>query len=215
MKWKLTRDKYLTVDEWKTLRQFLRERAKSDKARGRVSGIRQWAMIDFVYQTGMRVGEAADVKIGDLDLEGKQAGVWVRSLKKHSKNGNRPAWVPLGTELVKHLKGYLKFKSRVGEPNGEADYLLVNKFGNKYATRGLQKLFKEACKGAELPSYFSIHALRHSCGTHLYQKTKDLRLVQKHLRHESVQTTQIYADVTSEEQTAAVNGAFNYDDEDV
>ena len=56
---------------------------------------------------------------------------------------------------------------------------------------------------------YSIHSLRHSWGTYLYQKTKDLRLVQKELRHRSPQTTAVYADVTPEERSEAVNGVWD------
>jgi len=224
MAWKLKRNMYLTIDEWMILRTSLQERANEDKARGRKSGIRLWAMIDFAYQTGFRVGELVDVKIGDLDLKRKPAGVWVQSLKKRGKEENDPSFVQIGKEGAKHLKEFLKFKAWVREPTGKGDYLFVNKSGKKYSTRGPQKLFKEALKRAGLPSGprrkgaeggFSFHSLRHSCGTRLYQHTKDLRLVQDHLRHENFETTKIYAGVTTEDVTAAVNGAFNFDDEEV
>ncbi len=66
-------------------------------------------------------------------------------------------------------------------------------------------------KEAGLPDYYSIHACRHSYGTYLYQKTKNLRLVQKQLGHSSITTTTVYADVPLEETLEAVNGIFEED----
>ena len=70
-------------------------------------------------------------------------------------------------------------------------------------------IFKRSCEVARLPSHYSIHSLRHSWGTYLYAKTKNLRLVQKELRHRSIQTTTVYADVTPEERSEAVNGVWD------
>jgi site-specific recombinase XerD len=81
-----------------------------------------------------------------------------------------------------------------------------------YSTRTLQYTFKRSIKEAGLPRYYSIHACRHSYGTYLYQKTKDLRLVQKQLGHSSITTTTVYADVTVQETLDAVNGLFEEDD---
>jgi site-specific recombinase XerD len=83
-----------------------------------------------------------------------------------------------------------------------------------YSTRTLQYAFKVSLKEARLPKYYSIHASRHSYGTYLYQKTKDLRLVQKQLGHSSITTTTVYADVTVEETLDAVNGLYKGGDKD-
>ena len=206
MRWELKREKYLTRDEVQKLRKTAEDRAAADRAKGRVSGVRAWAVIDFASQTGLRVGELAAVRIEDLSLKGKQPCVWVVAGKGRKDAEREP--VSLSKQLVKHLWSFLEFKRQVGEDTKPSAHLFISKQGGSYTTRALQKMFKEACKRAGLPAHYSIHALRHSWGTYLYQKTKDLRLVQKELRHRSPQTTAIYADVTPEERAAAVNGVW-------
>lgn len=211
MKWQLRREKYLTRDEVLKLRRFCEDRAAADLAKGRVSGVRQWAVMDFASQTGLRVGEIADVRISDLELKGKHPSVWVVGGKgrKH-RNSGKPEResVSLPGSLVGHLKEFLKFKQQVGEGGDPGDHLFISKRGAPYTTRALQLMFKAACESAGLPAYYSIHALRHSWGTYLYAKTKNLRLVQKELRHRSPQTTAVYADVTPEERSEAVNDVW-------
>ena len=73
-------------------------------------------------------------------------------------------------------------------------------------------IFKTCLAAANLPPYYSIHACRHSYGTYLYQKTKDLRMVQKQLGHASITTKTVYADVTIQDTLNGVNGLFERDD---
>lgn len=210
MKWELKRERYMTRDEVRTLRRSCEDRAAADLARGRVSGVRAWAMIDFASQTGLRVSEIASVKIVDLDLRGRNPCVWVVGGKGRCNEGSEPDREPvsLPRQLVRNLRKFIEFKKQIGEPTGESDSLFMSKRGTLYSTRALQKMFKAACRRAGLPKYYSIHALRHSWGTYLYEKTKNLRLVQKELRHRSPQTTAIYADVTPEERSEAVNDVW-------
>jgi integrase/recombinase XerD len=205
-RWELRREKYMTRDEVLRLRRCCEDRAAADLAKGRKTGVRVWAVIDLVSQTGLRVAEVANVRIRDLELPARPPVLWVVGGKARSKD-EREA-VTLSTDLAKHLKDYLEHKGRIGEGTDPKDFLFVSERGGKYSTRALQLLFKHAAKTAGLPAHYSIHALRHSWGTYLYQKTKDLRLVQKELRHKSPQTTAIYADVTPEERAKAVNGVW-------
>ena len=91
-------------------------------------------------------------------------------------------------------------------------FVLVSSHRKPYAIRTLQYAFKVCLKEAGLPAEYSIHACRHSYGTILYRKTKNLRLVQKQLGHSSITTTTVYADVTAEESVVAVNGLFEEGD---
>jgi len=88
-------------------------------------------------------------------------------------------------------------------------FVLVSSHRKPYSTRTLQYAFKVCLKEAGLPGYYSIHCCRHSYGTLLYRKTKNLRLVQKQLGHSSITTTTVYADVLMEETLEAVNGLFD------
>jgi len=115
---------------------------------------------------------------------------------------------------MKHLSEYLKWKRLLNEPTGDDDPLLMSSHRKPYSTRTLQYAFKRSIKEAGLPSTYSIHACRHSYGTYLYQKTKNLRLVQKQLGHSSITTTTVYTDVPMEETIDAVNGLYKGNDED-
>ena len=77
MKWELKAGKFMTRDEVMRLRRVCEDRALVDLAKGRVQGVRAWAVIDFVSQTGLRVAEVANVRLEDLQLRGKAPCVWV------------------------------------------------------------------------------------------------------------------------------------------
>jgi integrase/recombinase XerD len=115
---------------------------------------------------------------------------------------------------MEHIRQYLVWKRTMNESAGEDGFLLLSSHGKAFSIRTLQYAFKVSIKEAGLPSYYSIHACRHSYGTYLYKKTKDLRLVQKQLGHSSITTTTVYADVTVEETLDAVNGLYKGGDND-
>lgn len=201
--WQLSRDEYMSLDEVKRLRRSAEDRALADLAKGRTSGVRSWAVIDLALSTGLRVSEISDVRVGDLTFSGSEPHLIVRDGK-----GGKPRTVMLPEELKRHLRDFISWKRRIGEPELAEDYLLVTERGTKFTTRALQLLFKRAVKKAGLPSHFSIHACRHSYGTYLYQKTKDLRLVQDQLGHSSPAVTQVYSHITPEDRVKSVNGLW-------
>ena len=203
-RWELTRDKYMSLDEVKRLRRSSEDQALADLAKGRTSAVRSWAVIDFALSTGVRVSEIVQVKIGDLSLSRSEPQLTVLSGK-----GGKPRVVTLPQELRKHLREFIAWKKRVEEPTGPEDYLFVTERGGKFTTRALQLLFKRAAQRAGLPDYFSIHACRHTYGTYLYQKTKDLRLVQDQLGHSSPVVTQVYSHITPEDRVRSVNGLWS------
>jgi integrase/recombinase XerD len=162
----------------------------------------RWVIIARRFTTGARVAEICNVKIKDLDLQKKEPKILI-----HGKGGKK-RWVYISQSLRKHLLEYHVWKKKsVDEPVEPDDYLFQSERGGQFATRSLQSMFEIAVKGAGLPKY-SIHACRHSFGTYLYQKTKDLRMVQKQLGHVSIATTQVYADVTPEEMSNGIQGLW-------
>jgi len=188
--------------EVRKLRKYLDDKALADLAKGRTRNVRVWAVIDFALGTGARVAEISNVRIEDLDLQKKEPKVLI-----HGKGGKQ-RFIYVSQSLRKHLLQYLDWKKKaVGEPIGRDDYLFLSERGGKFATRSLQSMFETAVKGAGLPKY-SIHACRHSFGTYLYQKTKNLRMVQKQLGHVNIATTQVYADVTPEEMSNGIQGLW-------
>lgn len=193
----LTREKYLIPDQIKVLGQKTEERSKLDLMAGRTTWPRIWMMVHLGIASGLRVAEMANLKISDITF-GHKPCLYVVG------KGNKERTVELDKDLVKHIKSHVKDYDL-----GEDDYLLTSSHGKKYNTRGLQKCFKTACANAGLPGYLSIHSTRHSFGVLLYQKTLNLRAVQKQMGHEKPSTTAIYADVLPEEINDDMNDTFN------
>lgn len=201
-KWSLDRQKFLAEPEVKKLKRVVQDKAIADMKKGRTTWPRFWMVIDLAVSAGMRVSEIANLKIGQLHLNPREPRLHVTG------KGEKARDIFISKELMKHLSEYLLWKRLLGESMGEEEALLWSSHGKPYTTRALQYAFKVALREAGLPSSYSIHACRHSYGTYLYQKTKNLRLVQKQLGHSSITTTTVYADVTVEEAVQAVNGLF-------
>ena len=205
-KWTLDRQKFLSEAEIKKLRRVVEDKALADLQKGRTTWPRFWMAIDLAVSAGLRVSEIAYLKVGNLYLNSREPRLQVTG------KGQRTRDVFISRELMKHLAEYLKWKRSLDEPTGDDYPLLVSSHGRAYSPRMLQYAFKVSAKEAGLPGYYSIHACRHSYGTFLYQKTKNLRLVQKQLGHSSITTTTVYADVLVKETLEAVNGLFERDE---
>jgi site-specific recombinase XerD len=212
-RWILDRTKYMTEPEVRELRRVVESKAHADLATGRTTWPRFWMALDLAVSAGLRVSEIAGLRIGNLHLNG------IGNLNSnHSNNGEarmrvlgkgqkvRDVFISSG--LMKHLSNYLLWKRLLEEPMEPEAFVLVSSHRKPYSPRTLQYAFKECLKEAGLPLHYSIHACRHSYGTILYRKTKNLRLVQKQLGHSSITTTTVYADVSAEEAVEAVNGLF-------
>lgn len=207
-KWSLDRQKFMSEAEVKKLKRVVEDKAIADQQKGRTTWPKYWMVIDLAVSTGMRVSEIANLKVGNLSLNSKEPRIRVTGKGNHTRD------VYISKALMRHISEYLKRKTTMGESTDESDFLLVSSHDRPFSTRTLQYAFKMAAKKSGLPSYYSIHACRHSYGTYLYKNTKDLRLVQKMLGHSSITTTTVYADVTIEETITAVNGLFEKDDKD-
>ena len=193
--------KYFTEQQIRTIRRFVRDRAELHESKGLVTGIREWMAIDLLTCTGMRVSETANIRCGDLKIGYSESEVFVR----HGK-GARSRHIQIPKSLKQHLKQYLTWKQRQGEPVRKDEHLLVGQRG-PWTSQAIQQLVKKYLK--ELGLYEvgkSVHALRHSYAVHLYRRSKDLRAVQKQLGHASIQTTQVYTDVTKEDIHELIKG---------
>jgi len=207
-KWTLDRQKFLSESEVKKLRRVIEDKSLADLQKGRTTWPRFWMTIDLAVSAGLRVSEIANLRVDNLYLNSKEPRIRVTG------KGNRTRDVFISRDLMKHLSSFLEWKRTMNEPIDKDDFLLMSSHGKSYSTRALQYAFKVSIKESGLPSYYSIHSLRHSYGTYLYQKTKDLRLVQKQLGHSSIATTTIYSDVTMEETVEAVNGLFEAENQE-
>jgi site-specific recombinase XerD len=201
-KWTLDRTKYMTEPEVKELRRVVEFKAQADLEHGRTTWPRFWMALDLAVSAGMRVSEVATLRIGNLYLNNGEPRM--RVLGK----GQKVRDVFISDCLMEHLSDYLLWKRLMEEPMEPEAFVLVSSHRKPYSPRTLQYAFKVCLKVARLPLHYSIHACRHSYGTILYRKTKNLRLVQKQLGHSSITTTTVYADVSAEEAVEAVNGLF-------
>ena len=149
-------------------------------------GLRDRALIELLYATGMRVSELVGVKVSDLDLA-----------KGHvtcTGKGNKERLIPVGREACKWLRRY-QSEGRPEFKAADPNWLFVNVRGGKLSRVGFWKLLKKYVRSAGLSPNVSPHVLRHSFATHLLENDADLRVIQTLLGHESLSTTQIYTHV--------------------
>ena len=193
----IDREKYMDAIEAKQLRTVTEARAIVDFKKGRVGGVLAWMVVDLMLSTGLRVSEAASLKIQDVDL--KRGSLKVTRLKRKKKTRESLA---IGKDLIEHLREYIAWTDRTKGP------LFVGSRGPLTA-RGLQQIWKAAIKRAGLPKELSIHSARHTIAVQLLKKTGNLRQVQKQLGHASPATTaNMYADISFEDMQNGLNGLY-------
>lgn len=147
-------------------------------------GLRDRAILELLYSTGMRVGELAGLNINEVDSIG--------DVIKVKGKGKKERLVPVGKKASEALEKYLS-RRKDSKP-----YLLLNKSNGRLTVRSIERMVKKYIKQAALNYDVSPHTLRHSFATHLLDAGADLRSVQELLGHESLSTTQIYTHVTTQ-----------------
>lgn len=145
-------------------------------------GLRDRAIVELLYNTGLRLAEVSSLKRGDIDFGSGE----IKVLGK----GNKERIVPLGENAGKILTGYLDSRS------SEGDFIFSNKYGEKLGRRGIARVVKKYGAKVIEEKKFSPHALRHSFATHLLDEGANLLAVKEMLGHEKLSTTQIYAHVS-------------------
>jgi len=159
-----------------------------------VSGIRDGAILELLYGTGMRVGELVNLNIHDIDLYEKTVRVFGK--------GSKERILPLGNPSIKAIQEYLtkrsSFRKNISIDKNDLNALFLNRFGGRLSARSIRRIIIKYMKIAGLNKKISPHVLRHSFATHLLGGGADLRSVQELLGHESLSTTQIYTHITKE-----------------
>ncbi len=158
--------------------------------------LRDRALLELLYATGARVGEAVGLSIGDIDLE---SGL-VRLFGK----GSKERIVPFGRPARAAVEAWL---SPSGRPHmaplrwarrGDAEAVFLNHRGARMTRQSAWLVVSTYGEAAGLAKHLSPHVLRHSCATHLLDHGADLRIVQEMLGHASISTTQVYTKVSQE-----------------
>lgn len=197
----ITHEDFLTPRQVHALKAHCRRRAESPAPDGRTNPVRDWAILHVALDAGLRVSEICSLRIRDVILDRENASLIVRDGKGHKKRG-----VKMGKDLRDHLAEFLVWKERGGESTSGRAPLFVSSRGGPLTRTAVYRIFKEVAQAIGLPARFSIHSCRHTYASLLYRASEfNIRLVQKQLGHRSVQTTQIYADVLSEDAAIAVN----------
>ncbi|MEN8114605.1 MAG: site-specific tyrosine recombinase XerD, partial [Actinomycetota bacterium] len=154
-------------------------------------GIRDTAILEFLYGTGARVSEAITVEITDLDLE---AGTVILTGK-----GDKQRLVPLGRHARDAIHGYLPIRHDMRDARQRSDALFLNARGRSLTRQGMWEIVKRNGRDAGIAADdLSPHVLRHSAATHMIEGGADLRTVQELLGHASISTTQVYTLVSPE-----------------
>ena len=159
-------------------------------------GLRDRAMLEFLYATGARISEACGLSLGDFDHEEQL----VRLLGK----GSKERIVPYGRYAAAALAEWLGPSGRPHlEPQrwarrGDAEAVFLNLRGARLSRQAAWALVKKYGDRIGLGHKLSPHVLRHSCATHLLDHGADLRIVQELLGHASISTTQVYTRVSQE-----------------
>ncbi|MEA3493555.1 MAG: site-specific tyrosine recombinase XerD [Candidatus Margulisiibacteriota bacterium] len=160
--------------------------------------MRDAALLEMLYATGMRASEIVGLDIADINLSVS----FVRCLGK----GSKERIVPINKVTLKAIKVYLE-KGRLEFPQKDDKALFLDKNGKRLGRQGLWYIIKKYVKKSGVKGKTSPHTLRHSFATHLLEKGADLRSVQEMLGHADISTTQIYTSVSRERLKRVYNKA--------
>ena len=147
--------------------------------------LRDKAIIELLYSTGIRVGELANLKTKDINF--------LDEVIKVKGKGKKERIIPVGRVALNCLIEYIEKR-----PNKKEEFLFLNKYGKRLTERSIERIIKKYAIIAGINKKVTPHTLRHTFATHLLDRGADLRMVQELLGHERITTTQIYTHLTVE-----------------
>ncbi|MQM70488.1 site-specific tyrosine recombinase XerD [Lactobacillus buchneri] len=161
-------------------------------------GLRDRAILETLYATGLRVSELVNLKLGDLHLP--------MNLLQTIGKGDKERIIPISDVAIDWLNQYIQ-STRVqllsGRPNSE--FLFLNAHGHQLTRQAIWQMIKKYVNQAGIKRHVTPHTLRHSFATHLLENGADLRIVQELLGHSDISTTQIYTHVSHKHLTEVYN----------
>jgi len=155
----------------------------------RPDGLRDRALLELLYASGLRASEALDLRVEDVNLS---AGYVVPMGK-----GSRQRLVPTGAQALHWVRLYLRTARPALLKRGDPGRLFLNRFGRRMSRQALWGVLKKTARRAGVRASVSPHTLRHSFASHLLERGADLRSVQAMLGHADISTTQIYTHLPS------------------
>lgn len=145
--------------------------------------IRDVAMFELLYSSGLRLSELASLNLADLDLSD-------HSMVVRSGKGGKSRILPIGGHAVSAIEIWLKHRGKTADTNESA--VFVSARGNRLSQRSIQLRLSQWCLKKGITTHVHPHMLRHSFASHLLESSQDLRAVQELLGHSNISTTQIY-----------------------
>jgi tyrosine recombinase XerC len=170
---------FLTEEEVSKLIESAFAKNKDDSM-----GLRDRAILETFYSTGMRISEVSSLSLDDIDFIG--------GIIKVMGKGKKERIVPIGDAASLAIKEYLERRKKQNEA------VFLNKNGRRITARGIRDVVSKYIQRASLKQGVSAHTLRHSFATHLLNRGADLRTVQELLGHANLSTTQIYTHLTTD-----------------
>lgn len=147
------------------------------------SNLRDKIMLQFMYNTGVRVSELINLQIDDINFENHT--VFIRLGK-----GSKDRVVVLTRDFTTILQAFTN--------NRKKGPLFLSNWNKPFTSRAIQKKIKELAKKAGLPGWISPHTLRHTCAVHALQSGVNIQTIRKHLGHSALSTTQIYTEISDD-----------------
>ncbi len=159
------------------------EQPNSNEAKG----LRDKAMLELLYATGIRVTELISLEIDDVDL--------VNGILHCMNSNNKCRTIPIGNCSLKYIRQYLNECRDKFSPDSKEKALFLNIHGEKMTRQGFWKIVKYYTKRANINKSITPHTLRHSFAVHLIENGADLQSIQEMLGHSDISTTQIYCKI--------------------
>jgi len=179
--------RFLTEGEVGRLQDHNRPEEVNAREKNYYFALRDYALFELVYSSGLRRSEAAGMNIGDLDLYSGFARVMGK--------GSRERLIPVGEKALNAIREYLETRPK---PLAHGLPLFLNHLNTRLTGAGIALIFRKMAKRARFARPMNPHAVRHSFATHLLDHGCDLKSVQEMLGHKNLQTTEIYTHVSLE-----------------
>jgi integrase/recombinase XerD len=165
-----------------------------------VHGLRDRAMIELLYASGLRISELANARLENFNFEERVVRV--------TGKGNKTRLVPVGRKACEALRAYLSAeRPKLVKPRSSSEIFLSER-GTKLTTARIWQIVKKHAKRAGLEKNIYPHLLRHSFATHLLSNGADLRIIQEMLGHADISTTQVYTHV-DQQRLKAIHRQFH------